>query len=67
MDDPKKHKFKIEAIALEPTMHGKDPKEIFDYYEKNQVKVQGQFIKLSSVFINSLKGNEPLNFGFEET
>jgi len=67
MDDPKKHKFKIEAIIPDSTLQIQDPKEIFDYYEKTKTLVKGQIIKLNAVFINSVKGGANVDFGLETT
>lgn len=63
MDDPKKHKFKIEAIIAESALQGKDAKDIFEYYENSKTLVSGQALKLNTLFINSQKGSNPVDFG----
>jgi len=64
MDDPIKHKFKVEAIIPDSSLQNRDTKEIFDIYESNKSEVPRQFLKLNSLFINSLKGNAPYDFDF---
>ena len=63
MDDPKKHKFKIEAIVAESSLQGKDPKDIFEHYENSKTPVSGQSLKLHTLFINSQKGSGQFDFG----
>lgn len=49
-EDPKKHKFKFEGIAIEKAIPEKDVKKLFDYYIQNSIQVVGTAIKAEVVF-----------------
>jgi hypothetical protein len=66
-EDPSKHKFKFEAVLLDEAFKDKDPKQVFEYFVQNQIKVKGTAVKRGVVFTGSGFVNKSAEFVKQQT
>jgi hypothetical protein len=53
MDNPSKHKFKIEVLSPESSLEKTDCRDIFSFYEKKNLLVDAQVEKLPAIFLEN--------------